>query len=281
MINSKSIRAKLKNIADNNNIDFQSCITRFLHERIIYRISISEYRDCFILKGGNLIYYLFKMNARPTIDVDLLCKGVENNSIELVDVFKRILSIKVDDAVWFNKDNISTEIIAERNKYNGIRLILSGGFDTIKQNIHIDIGFGDSITPQPVNISFPVLLETMQIPDLLAYNAETVIAEKFQTMIFLADFNSRMKDFFDVYTLLESGQYDKEVLKDAVIATFRNRNTHYAENHILFSDEFANNQNRNKIWKAFLKKINYKGVLQFRDVIDKICTELKPVWDNL
>ncbi len=282
MNDSKSIRAKLKNIADSNNLDFQSCITRFLHERLIYRLSISEYRNFFVLKGGNLIYSLFNMKARPTIDIDFLGRDIENNESNIIEIFKHILSIKENDAVWFDKEKIYAENIAEQSKYKGIRLIFVGGFDTIKQNIHVDIGFGDTITPAPVNISFPVMLESMKTPDLLTYNTETVIAEKFQTMIFLADYNSRMKDFYDVFTLLQHEQlYDEYVLKDAIIATFKNRDTHYTENHILFADEFANNQTRNKMWNSFLKKIACNHNYEFTEVMQVICNKLFPIFLSL
>ncbi len=201
MRSSASIRARLKNIADKNKIDFQSCITRYLHERLLYRISVSEYRNQLLLKGGNLIYAMYFLQARPTIDIDLLGKELENSNI--VSVFKNIMSIDSDDAVWFNTESIIEEVISERNRYHGIRLTIGSGFDTIKQNIQVDIGFGDKVTPKPVAICYPNLLEDLPAPQLLAYTPETVIAEKFQTMIELSDYNSRMKELYPAWVNLK------------------------------------------------------------------------------
>ncbi|MBN2776086.1 MAG: nucleotidyl transferase AbiEii/AbiGii toxin family protein [Bacteroidales bacterium] len=281
MTSSKSIRAKIKNIADANNLDFQSCVTRFLHERLLYRLSVSEYKNALILKGGNLIYSLFYLKARPTIDVDFLGIELKNDTDECKKVFQSILSIYCDDTVWFNTDNIFSEIISEQNRHHGIRLTIQAGFDTIKQQLQIDIGFGDTITPKPVKLLYPSLIYQFPESELLAYTKETVIAEKFQAMIFLADFNTRMKDFFDVYKLLDDNNYDKNVLESAIISTFKNRNTPYTKNHDLFTDEFAIDKKRNQMWQAFLKKINTKEVLPFDLVMQKIQSELKPIWNNL
>jgi hypothetical protein len=281
MTSSKSIRAKIKNIADANNLDFQACVTRFLHERLLYRLSISVHKNSLILKGGNLMYSLFNLKARPTIDVDLLGIELQNDTAECINAFQSILSINCDDTIWFDTDNIKAEIISEQNQYHGIRLYILSGFDSIKQQLQIDIGFGDTITPKPAKLSYPNLLEQFPESEILAYNTETVIAEKFQAMIFLADFNSRMKDFYDVYTLLEADNFDKNILKDAIIATFKNRNTPYTQNHSLFTDGFARDKTRNQMWKAFLKKINAKETLAFEQVMQKIHADLQPVWHKL
>lgn len=281
MTNSKSIRAKIKNIADANNLDFQSCVTRFLHERLLYRLSVSEYKNALILKGGNLIYSFFQLKARPTIDVDLLGIELKNDTDECKKVFQSILSIYCDDTIWFDTDNIVAEIFSEQNRYHGVRLTIKAGFDTIKQQLQIDIGFGDAITPKPVKLHYPSLLYQFPESELLAYTKETVIAEKFQAMIFLADFNSRMKDFFDVYTILKMGNYNSDNLTNAIKVTFKNRNTNFQENHILFSEQFSADKNRIKMWEAFLKKINFNTNLQFKDVIKTITEVLKPIWDTL
>jgi hypothetical protein len=281
MTSSKSIKAKIKNIADANNLDFQACVTRFLHERLLYRLSISEHKNSLILKGGNLMYSLFNLKARPTIDVDLLGVELQNDTVVCIKAFQSILSIDCDDTIWFDTDNIKAEIISGQNQYHGIRLYILSGFDSIKQQLQIDIGFGDTITPKPVKLSYPSLLEQFPESEILAYTTETVIAEKFQAMIFLADFNSRMKDFYDVYKMLEADDFDENILKDAIIASFKNRNTPYTENHILFTDEFATDKNRNMMWKAFLKKININEVLTFEKVMHKIQEELQPIWNKI
>lgn len=280
MISSKSIRAKIKNIADANNIDFQSCVTRFLHERLLYRVSVSEYKESLILKGGNLIYSIFNLKARPTIDVDLLGIALKNDADECLGAFRSILSIECDDTVWFDTDNMNAEIISEQNQYHGIRLHIQTGFDTIKQQVQIDIGFGDTITPEPIDLNYPNLLSELPESKLLAYTNETVIAEKFQAMIFLADFNSRMKDFYDVYTILKSGKYNLEILKKAVKVTFANRKTELSPKHTLFTYDFVQDPQRNKMWKAFLRKINIHEDIEFSEIMKTISDNLLPILEN-
>ena len=128
---------------------------------------------------------------------------------------------------------------------------------------------------------FTSLLAQFDDSELLAYTNETIIAEKFQAMIFLADFNSRMKDFYDVYKLLDANYYNKNVLQNAIIATLKNRNTPYMDDHVLFTDEFKVDEDRNSMWKIYLNKINSKEKLTFEQVMQKIKSEIKPIWEKL
>jgi len=193
MISSKSIRAKLLNISRNENIAFQVIVFRYLHERFLYRLSISEYANSFMLKGGNLLYAIEGLKVRPTIDVDFLGINIAND-IEIVkNAFSNICTVNSDDAVWFDASSIKAEQITEQDKYSGVRLLIDAGFDTIRQRIQIDIGFGDVIIPKAQKINYPVLLSEMQTPVLSVYSTETLIAEKFNAMIELSTLNSRMK----------------------------------------------------------------------------------------
>jgi hypothetical protein len=281
MKSSSSIRARLLNISRKEDIPFQQILYRYFHERFIYRVSVSAYSNAFLLKGGNLLYVEQGLISRPTKDIDFLAKGITNNSADVKAIFIEICKIECqDDKVLFDSDSIDIMLISDQEKRSGLRVLLLAFFDTVKQKIQIDIGYGDIITPKPQTIDYPVLLDEIPVPVIKAYTTETVIAEKFQAIIELAGLNSRMKDFFDVYILLESEKYNPAILRDALIATFRNRNTDFDENHIIFSEDFVNNKNRNMMWKAFLKKTNLKNDLQFSNVIHKIVTTLKPMWIN-
>jgi len=280
MATSASIRARLKNISREKQIPFQLLIFRYLHERLFYRMSISNYRNNFILKGGNLLFANQGLLSRPTRDIDYLAVNVPNDIEEIRSIFIKLCNIEYsDDKVIFNPNSIEFETITEQDKYSGLRVFINASFDTIRQKIQIDIGYGDIVIPNAKIIDYPVLLEDMESPIIKVYSNETVIAEKFQAMMELAELNSRMKDFYDIYTILSTNQFDRDVLKDAIISTFKQRSTSYMEKHAVFTEEFVKDTNRNKMWKAFLNKINDNSKLEFEVVMDTISKNLKPIWE--
>jgi len=278
-----SIRGRLLNLAKEQGLSFQLIIIRYLQERLLFRISQSNYRDKFYLKGGALIYAYQGSKTRYTLDIDLLGKEIANNAETIKSIFKEIVDIQYSiDGVWFDSESIQAEIISELEKYNGIRILIDAGFHTIKQRMQVDIGFGDVIVPEPNrNLEFPVLLPESEIPVIIAYSTETLIAEKFQAMVELSEANSRMKDFYDVFKLIESKKFDSSKLKESVIATFENRNTYYFDNHSLFTESFFTDPNRLKMWKAFLNKIGQDKDLNFSEVGKTITETLKPIWESL
>lgn len=281
MNTAASKRARLMNIARKEHIAFQVIIVRFLHERLLYRLSRSSFADRFVLKGGNFIYAHHGITVRPTKDIDLLAQSIPEEAGPIKEIMTEIAGKDFNDGVWYDIQNIHLQQISEQNQHNGIRLIFPAGFDSIKASIQIDIGFGDRITPQAVRLHYPVLLPEMPAPDLLAYTVETVIAEKFHAMIFLAGINSRMKDFYDVYQLISAGKYNEEVLKKAIVNTLENRQTKYTQDHMLFTPAFASDNNRNRMWSAFLKKIGQPDKLPFSEVMTLITTRLQPIWETL
>ncbi len=173
------------------------------------------------------------------------------------------------------------EVITEQDKYNGVRLFIETEFDSIRQRLQIDLGFGDVVTPANQQLEYPILLEEMQAPIIQAYSKEPVIAEKFQAMIELSLLNSRMKDFYDVYKLLSTEDFNSELLHEAIIATFNNRETSYTENHALFTAEFASNAQRQRNWTAFLNKIKRDRHLTFEVIIELIIERLMPYWKGI
>ena len=276
-----SIRAKLLNLAKKEGIDFQLIIIRFLHERLLYRLSVSDYSQQLILKGGAFIYAMQGLKSRPTIDVDLLGTQISNDIDELCEVFREICNVQSEDEVVFNQERVVGELITQQDKYNGVRLYIDATFHTIRQRLQIDVGFGDIVFPVVQVLEYPILLDDMQVPVILAYSKETVIAEKFQAMIELSVANSRMKDFYDVYKLLAENEFDNDTLEEAIKATFENRGTSYTENHALFTAEFATNLQRKRSWTAFLNKINRDKELEFEEVMRLISEKLMSSWTKM
>lgn len=145
----------------------------------------------------------------------------------------------------------------------------------------MDIGFGDVIIPTAQTLAYPVLMDELPVPEVLAYSLESVVAEKFQAMIELSEVNSRYKDFYDVYKILSLQQLDNAILSEAIRTTFSNRNTSYQDSHPLFTESFLKDENRNMQWKRFLKKIKYEGDLSFETVMNLITSRLKPIYETL
>jgi predicted nucleotidyltransferase component of viral defense system len=279
--NATSIRAALLNLSRKENLVFQQVVTRYLHERILYRISISNHASNLILKGGNLLYAIEGLHARPTVDIDILAKQISNDRETLTAIFRQICEIKYEhDCVYFDAASIVATDIAKEKKYSGVRMLIHAQFDTIKQTLQVDVGFGDVITPAPVMLSYPLLLKELDSPEILAYSIETVIAEKFEAIIHLGQFNSRMKDFYDIYILLKNHRVCDESLQDAISNTFRQRNTSCRENHELFSDSFYHDESRQTRWKSFLKKINADS-LNFETVVIYVTNRLLPIYNSL
>lgn len=277
-----SIRAKLLELSKTKNISFQLIIYRYLHERLLYRLSQSDYRDNFILKGGNLIYAFENLLTRATKDIDFLGVHLSNDQELLTDIFKNILRITDnEDAVWFNPDSIQTEAITELNKYSGLRVFFEGGFDRIRQKIQVDIGFGDVVYPELVNIDFPLLVPTLNSVLIKAYSKESVIAEKLHAIITLSYTNSRMKDFYDLFVLLTTFNFDLDVLSDAIIATFKHRETLILPNPSFFEKEFMTDKTLNNLWYRFIKNNNLEIEHNFESIIKILKVKISPLWENI
>lgn len=278
----RSVKAKLLNISRSEGQHYQMLVTRYLQERLLYRLSISRFYDHFFLKGGTLLYAHEQLLARPTLDIDFMGHQIDSDKENVRNVFAEICAISYEqDGVIFYVDTLHTDDIAVEKKYPGVRLTLAASIDTIRQNISMDIGFGDVITPQPSELDYPNLLDGFPDTNIMAYSLETVVAEKFQTMISRAEVNSRMKDFYDLYTILQGGKCDTEILDEAIKATFKNRQTDYLGNHVVFSSEFAENPDLNIRWNAFMKKLTISTQLTFFEVMSYLQTRLKPYWERL
>ena len=274
----KSVKTRLLNLMNETGYKYMYLLARYFNERLLYRVSVSQYKDNFLLKGGSLLYAMDGLNARPTIDVDFMAERISRDREFLTKVFQEILGIVCDeDGVTFDTENITMEPITVEKKYPGTRFFFTAHMDSIIHKMSVDIGFGDVVTPYPASIDFPLLLPNIPSVNLQAYSLETVIAEKFHTMLDRDEYNSRMKDFFDCYQLLTKRELDDETLYDAIKATFDNRELEYNSKLKLFTAEFVNDANRQMQWKLFLRKIQWKEELSFNVVMQVITDRLKPM----
>ena len=263
----KSIRAKLLNVAKQKDVFYQTILTRYFQERLLYRISQTHYRENFYLKGGALMYAYERFAARPTLDIDFLGTHISNDGERIAEAFREICAVECEeDGVRFAADKIAAQNITEFKDYHGIRLSIPATMDTIAQVMTMDIGFGDVVTPHPVSLDYPLLLEELPEANILAYSTETVIAEKMHAIIDLADQSSRMKDYYDIYHLLTSFKYDNTILQEAINRTFENRHTLYNADMMFFRKDFPNHPQMQLRWSAFLKKATIKNSLSFSEV---------------
>lgn len=280
MMNVDSVKARLKNFAIKSGCTFQEALTYYGLERTIYRISISEYADNFVLKGGIFLYALFGRNyERATTDVDLLAQRISNGCEEMKSVFQKIFSRDVDDALVFDVDSITVEDITEFKEYHGLHVSFVGYLDRTKIPISIDIGFGDVIYPETVKMDFPVILD-MESPRVNAYSLETSIAEKLEAIIHNGYLNSRYKDFYDIYVLSKKYVFYYAELRNAVIQTFENRKTPMTMDSAAFSDEFLNDPVHQTRWKSFLKKKKALIQVSMSDAMDWIKAFVRPLFEG-
>lgn len=278
----KSIRSKLLNVAKKEDVFHQTILTRYFQERLLYRISQTKYRSNFYLKGGALMYAYEKLAARPTLDIDFLGYNISNENATIVAAFKEICSVPCEeDGVVFDIYKITAQNITEFKDYHGIRLSIPVKMDTIAQVMTMDIGFGDVVTPSPIDLDYPVLLESLPAVNIMAYSLETVIAEKMHAIVDLAEQSSRMKDYYDLYNILSKETYDKGTLQEAIEHTFENRHTAYDANTMFFRKEFADNPQMQVRWQAFLRKITKAENVSFQDVVAYIQETLRPYWERL
>ena len=278
----KSIRSKLQNISKQEDIFYQTVMTRYFQERVLYRLSQTRYRDHFFLKGGALMYAHEKFAARPTLDIDFLGSGISNDGGHIVSAFQEICSVDCpEDGVAFDVEHISSENITEQKDYHGTRLHIPVAMDTISQMLSMDIGFGNIITPSPVQLDYPLLISTLPQASIMAYSVETVIAEKMHAVIDLGNQSSRMKDYYDLFYLLHEGKFNPETLADAVVNTFRNRHTGYTEDVAFFSPSFKNDLMLTTRWKAFMRRIKSDNSLTFSEVVVYLQDALGSYWEAL
>jgi predicted nucleotidyltransferase component of viral defense system len=280
-VSTESIKAKLKKEADSSSKDFNFLLLHYFIERLLYRLSISPYANNFILKSGLLLYTVLDSRGRFTRDIDFLAENIKNTPAELIRIFTEIGAIPVNDAVSFDTEKITVERIKEDADYQGIRIKLTAYLDRSRHILQFDIGFDDVIVPHPIDITYPTILD-MEAPHLRAYSLESVIAEKFQAIVYLADLNSRMKDFYDIYELSRNCNFDGVSLTEAIVQTFKRRNTEFSSNPMIFTDDFPLLLNKQVQWQAFQRRTEIANVpTDFSVIIAAIKRFLLPIYEAL
>lgn len=245
-----SVRARLLDRARAEQSDFQILLTRYALERLLYRLSVSPHRDRFILKGAMLFVTWVADPFRSTRDLDLLGYG-DNGAEAIAGTFRVICAQPVaDDGVTFDVAALTAAPIREELEYGGVRVRTTATIAGARIPIQVDIGFGDAVTPAPVEIDYPTLLDA-PVPHLRAYPVETVVAEKFEALITLGIVNSRLKDFYDLWLIAQTFEFRRSVLIEAVRRTFERRETALlVDIPIGLTDEFVEAWATQ--WRAFL-----------------------------
>jgi predicted nucleotidyltransferase component of viral defense system len=243
-----SVRARLLARSRAENADYQILLTRYALERLLYRLSISEHRERFILKGALLFVTWVADPFRPTRDLDLFGYGV-NNPEAVADICSTAVP---DDGVVFDIDGLTAAPIREDVEYGGVRVQTYAFIDGARIPIQVDIGFGDVITPGPVEIDYPVLLD-FPAPHIRTYPVETVVAEKFNAMVVLGIANSRLKDFYDLWLISQTFEFDRASLFAAVQRTFERRDTPMPTDQPTgLTDQYVEQWDAR--WKAYLRR---------------------------
>ena len=249
-----SVRARLLNVAKAQESDFNQVLVRFALERILYRLTQSKYADRFLLKGALLFTLWYDMPHRATRDADLLGFGASDLE-SVAQVFREIAAIAVDDGIVFDPASVAVEEIRKEAGYGGVRVVIAGELAKARCKTQIDVGFGDAVTPGPVDSVYPVLLNDLPAPRLRAYPTYTVVAEKLHAIALLGMTNSRVKDYFDLSVLLEREILDADLLAQAIRATFERRGMAVpTELPVGLTDEFAHDASRQALWQSFVKK---------------------------
>lgn len=223
MRKAMSLKAKIRNIAKQKNIPAQVILQNYMFERLLVRLSVSEYKEKFVLKGGMLVAAIVGLDNRATMDMDTTLKNLPLTPEAIRSALEDICTIKFDDGVAFEIGTISP--IREDDIYGGYRVMLNAKFDTLLTPLSIDVSTGDAITPHAVQYNFSEIFDDEKSYELWAYNIETVMAEKVETILRRGVFNTRPRDFYDAYILTTTQKFDKTVFADALKATAKHRGT--------------------------------------------------------
>ncbi len=263
-MNSRQVKDKLKNIAIKRNLDFNTLLRLHMYDRFIERLSVSKYRDNFILKGGFYLSILFGLESRSTKDIDTAIKDANFTKENIEEMIKIIISIDINDGALI--DFVEIDNIREEDQYGGFRVVLNVKVGTIRENFQIDIATGDPITPSPIIYKYRSILGDNYV-NVWAYNIETVIAEKLETILRRAEANSRIRDYYDLYLIYTKGWKKVNIrnLRKAVIKTFQKRNYNGDIDEtisILKESEIIK-----KHWNLYKKKYDYASNIDYNEII--------------
>lgn len=267
---SRQLKDLIRNLSKEKSADAQILIRNYMMERFLERISLSEYRDKFILKGGMLVAAMVGLDACSTMDIDATVKGANVSVVDVKNIITAIITVQIDDGVSFRVKRIQE--IMDEAEYPGIRVSMETLFDGVTTPLKIDISTGDAITPREMKYNFKLMLEERTI-EVWAYNLETVLAEKVETTISRDVTNTRMRDFYDIYVLdkLHGDSLNQEVLHDALFATAKKRGSteRIKEAEKVFND-VEESEVMKGLWASYQKKFTYACDVQWKMVMETV-----------
>ncbi len=275
--NPMQLKAFIKNKAKEKHISAQLVMQNYMLERLLERISLSQYKNNFILKGGFLISTIIGLDSRATMDLDTTIKGFTLTHETIRKIFTEICSIQISDDIQFEITSISN--IRETDDYPGLRVSLKANYPPISVPLTVDVTTGDIITPNEIEFSFPLLFDNRSI-SILAYNLETVLAEKLETVLSRGIANTRPRDYYDIYTLykLQSDKCDRDILRKALEKTVTKRGS----NNILTDypkiiKEIQESDSLRKLWEKYTYIYDYAKDISF----DETCNTIEGIMNEL
>ncbi len=274
MSKAMSLKAKIRNIAKQKNIPAQVIMQNYMFERLLVRLSASEYKEKFVLKGGMLVAAIVGLDNRATMDMDTTLKNLPLTPEAIRSALEDVCDIAFDDGVVFEIGTISP--IREDDIYGGYRVMLNAKFDTLLTPLSIDVSTGDAITPHAVQYNVSEIFDDEKSYELWAYNIETVMAEKVETILRRGVFNTRPRDFYDTYILTTTQKFDNAVFADALSATAKHRGTteQIADvPSILYNIEES--PELKTMWGKYRKQFSYAKDITYEQIMDSIKTLLK------
>lgn len=274
-----SVLEKLKNKAKSSGISYQQCLQLFFQEEFLRRLAYSKYTENFVLKGGLFIYTLTNFESRATVDVDFLMRGFNNDLARMDEIIAEILAVDTgNDFLTFKAGK--TEPIAVQRKYHGVSTQITGYIKNVRVPFNVDIGVGDVIVPSAERRNIQTQLEGYDKPEILTYSLESTIAEKFDAILQRFELTGRMKDFYDIYYLSRSFDFEGLKLQTAIQETLQNRGTAYEKDSFDRVLALAEDEDMQVKWRYFLKTLGNPD-MAFADVMKGIKTFLLPVWEAI
>jgi len=267
---STQLKALVRNTSKGNSAKAQIIIRRYVMERFLERVALSKYRNNFVLKGGFLVSSIVGIDARSTMDIDGTIQNLNLTIPDAKSMIEEIISIPLDDNTEFAITGIGE--IMEDSEYEGLRISLNAQLDTMKTPLKVDISTGDAITPREVQYQFKLLFEDRAI-SVCAYNLETLLSEKLETVISRGTANTRLRDFYDLYILqiTNVGPIDYDMLKRALTRTAEKRkSTHLIKDGEFILSEIRENESMQKLWNGYQKKYPYAETISWNDLLDSI-----------
>ncbi len=271
-----SVRQRLLNKARETDRPFSELLQYFAMERFLYRLSKSKYADKFVLKGALMLTAWNAPLLRPTMDIDLLGR-TDNDTAVVAAVVKQVCSERIEpaDGLVFDPATVEAERIAEAAEYEGVRIRFRATLDTARIQMQIDVGFGDVVVPRAVRTAYPTILD-FPAPHLLAYSKETAIAEKLEAMVKLGELNSRMKDFFDIWLLSRSFDFEGQRLSEAIEKTFKRRGTAIPAEPMALTARFSGDSQKRTQWAGFVRRMKLRDVPSLPEIIAELREFLLP-----